>query len=230
MNPNIIQKAKVLINKPGLTATIALIDEEGRPCVSAISSICCEGIDVCWFATNTHGRKARLISKNPKAGICYMDGGNVSLTGKAEIITDPLLKKEMWMDGFEGHFAGIDDENYCLIKVTVEHVRLYIDDEAADFNICDILDAQSYCGLMCDGCDYRVRCNCGKCLPTGGVPFHGKCTIATSAIEKGYAHCGMCPDMPCDKLYNYSCEDGEHCDNPKGARLEMLKYWTKTAK
>jgi hypothetical protein len=38
-------------------------------------------------------------------------------------------------------------------------------------------------------------------------------------------HCGECSEMPCDNLYSYSCEDEEHGDKPKGARLEMLKYW-----
>lgn len=225
MNANIIQKAIDLIKQPGITAAIGLIDSEGRPCVSAISSICTDGLDICWFATNTFGRKAELIGGNNKVGICYFDDYNISLSGRAEIITDTELKAKMWLDGFENHFTSPTDDNYCLIKVTVEYVRLYIDEEAADFNLSEIYEHQSYCGLLCDGCEFKDKFHCDTCLLSCGVPFHGKCPVATCCIEKGYSHCGMCPDMPCALLYRYSCEDPEHGDKPKGARLEMLKYW-----
>ena len=42
--------------------------------------------------------------------------------------------------------------------------------------------------------------------------------------EKGFLHCGECPDIPCELLTQYSC-DPEHGDTPHGARIEQCKRW-----
>ncbi len=84
---------------------------------------------------------------------------------------------------------------------------------------------QSRCGLLCSACGFRDTCGCGGCIETNGHPFHGECTIAVCCQGKGYVHCGLCPDMPCEKLYAYSCLDKEHGDNPPGARLGVLRFW-----
>ncbi|MHB1483085.1 MAG: DUF3795 domain-containing protein [Saccharofermentanales bacterium] len=86
---------------------------------------------------------------------------------------------------------------------------------------------QSRCGLMCNGCEYRVSCGCGGCIETNGHPFHGACPVAKCCQNKGLSHCGECNDMPCEQLYAYSCLDKEHGDKPCGARLSVLRYWKK---
>lgn len=80
----------------------------------------------------------------------------------------------------------------------------------------------TYCGLSCEGCEYKEKTNCGGCIATKGNPFHGECPVAVCAIEKGFAHCGECPDMPCKLLNDYS-NDPVHGDTPHGARIERLK-------
>ena len=80
------------------------------------------------------------------------------------------------------------------------------------------------CGLRCDGCEYVESCNCGGCIATNGHPFHGECPVAMCCQEKGFLHCGECPQIPCDLLTAYSC-DPEHGDNPHGARIEQCKKW-----
>ncbi len=89
----------------------------------------------------------------------------------------------------------------------------------------ELLTVQSRYGLLCTWCTYRELCNCGGCIETNGNPFHGECPVAKCCQSKGYSHCGECANMPCNLLREYSCGDSEHCDNPKGARIEVCKAW-----
>ena len=86
---------------------------------------------------------------------------------------------------------------------------------------------ESRCGLLCSACQFKATHGCKGCVETMGNPFYGSCPIAACCQDRGYAHCGNCPDMPCQALYDYSCGDGEHCDKPKGARLEVLRQWSR---
>lgn len=84
--------------------------------------------------------------------------------------------------------------------------------------------ADSRCGLLCSECSFKEQYNCGGCIETNGHPFHGECPVAACCQDKGFEHCGLCPELPCKQLYEYSC-DKEHGDNPPGARIEQLKKW-----
>lgn len=84
------------------------------------------------------------------------------------------------------------------------------------------MSVSTYCGLVCENCDYREKCHCGGCVKTLGNPFHGKCPVAECCIAKDHMHCGKCEEFPCALLSQYSC-DPEHGDNPPGARIEYLK-------
>lgn len=74
----------------------------------------------------------------------------------------------------------------------------------------------TYCGLVCDGCEFKKSHDCGGCITTKGKPFHGKCAVADCAISKGRRFCGECGEFPCELLKSYSF-DAEHGD--KGARI-----------
>jgi len=80
------------------------------------------------------------------------------------------------------------------------------------------------CGLRCEGCYYKDAYSCGGCIDTQGHPFHGECPVAICCQDKGFIHCGQCPDMPCELLSQYS-NDPEHGDNPPGARIKQCKIW-----
>ena len=82
----------------------------------------------------------------------------------------------------------------------------------------------SRCGLCCTGCAYRTDRNCGGCIETNGRPFHGEFPVAKCCQERGFVHCGECPEIPCGLLTQYSC-DPEHGDTPQGARIERCKRW-----
>lgn len=88
----------------------------------------------------------------------------------------------------------------------------------------NIIDSR--CGLHCSDCGYKQSHGCGGCIETNGNPFHGKCPVAACCQDKGFHHCGQCPDMPCQLLTDYSCNP-EHGDTPAGARIEQCKCWQK---
>lgn len=89
--------------------------------------------------------------------------------------------------------------------------------------------AGSRCGLSCTGCGFRETHGCGGCIETGGHPFHGECPVAACCQGRGLAHCGQCPDIPCNLLTQYSC-DPEHGDTPPGARIEQCRRWAENGK
>ncbi len=76
---------------------------------------------------------------------------------------------------------------------------------------------ETYCGLSCESCEFRVSMNCGGCIATQGKPFHGKCDVAECAVSKKRGFCAECAEFPCELLKSYSY-DTEHGDN--GARIE----------
>lgn len=226
MDSNIIKKANDII-KNATEGYVGVIDEEHYPSVATRSIIKPINIFECYFSTGIDGNLATRVKKNSKASVCIRDkNNNISLLGDFEIITDNALKKEMWLDWFINHYKeGVDDPIYCLLKFTTRKVSLWMDGESSEFYVSDLKKAQSRCGLLCDPCTYKESHSCGSCIKTNGHPFHGECPVAICCQERGFVHCGQCSDMPCEKLYEYSCGVSEHCDRPKGARLEMLRMW-----
>lgn len=78
------------------------------------------------------------------------------------------------------------------------------------------------CGTYCGICQWKDSIGCHGCKECGGTMFWGICDKAACCIDKGYDHCGLCPDMPCEKLKDLF-SDPEHGD--QGARLHNLKNW-----
>ena len=79
----------------------------------------------------------------------------------------------------------------------------------------------SRCGLHCT---WKESHGCRGCIPTNGNPFHGECPVAVCCQKKGLVHCGQCPEIPCDLLTSYSCDE-KNGDAPVGARIEQCKRW-----
>lgn len=84
--------------------------------------------------------------------------------------------------------------------------------------------ADSRCGLRCTGCGYKQAHHCGGCIETQGRPFHGACPVAQCCQNRGFSHCGQCPELPCALLWNYSC-DPVHGDDPAGSRIVQCRSW-----
>ena len=80
------------------------------------------------------------------------------------------------------------------------------------------------CGAYCGDCGWKESTNCQGCQACGGKMFWGTCEVALCCIEKGITHCGLCPDLPCEKLQQVF-DHPDHGD--RGQRLVNLKAWAK---
>ncbi len=85
---------------------------------------------VVWFATGLSTNKIKDINKNPSVSVFIddpHDQTNASISGKAEILTEPRLLKKFWQDTFGFFFpGGLTDPDYCLLKITPTKVA-YLD-------------------------------------------------------------------------------------------------------
>ncbi len=78
------------------------------------------------------------------------------------------------------------------------------------------------CGAYCGDCGWKESTNCKGCQACGGQMFWGTCEVALCCIEKGVTHCGLCSELPCDKLQQVF-DNPDHGD--RGQRLANLKAW-----
>ena len=81
----------------------------------------------------------------------------------------------------------------------------------------------SRCGLHCTTCTYKEPCGCGGCIETNGHPFHGACPVAQCCQEKGFYHCGECPDFPCEMEASMGTDMGFDAE----PRLKQCREWAK---
>ena len=127
---DILQKAADLLSKCD-DITLASVNENGYPRVCVMGKTKAEGIQKIWCSTGLAGTKTKHFLTNPKASVCYWQGGDsVTLIGTVEVKTDRPIREEMWRDGFTEHFpGGIDDPNYCVLEFTAEEATIWIDGE-----------------------------------------------------------------------------------------------------
>ena len=144
MTSNIFEKANQFIRTCD-SAQLGVIDEDGYPSVSSVSTIKTENIFEIYSSTNIGSNKEKRISKNDKASMCFCaNGNNVTLVGRAEIVKDQEVKSKYWLDWFKDHYQGGEtDPDYVIIKFTTERVSLWIDQESAEFTIDALLTVLS---------------------------------------------------------------------------------------
>ena len=113
------------------TAMLASVTEDGYPRPVPMGKIKADGISQIWFSTGTFSDKTIQFQLNPKAGVCFMKGGDsIVLTGKVEIVSDMEIKKALWSDWMFAHFpGGVIDPSYCILKFTSEEATYWIDNE-----------------------------------------------------------------------------------------------------
>ena len=133
MNEQIISRAgEIIAGKNGGGnegyCTLSLIDNDGYPTASTISVSKSDGINWITFCTGFYGNKPNRISKNNRASICFnSEDYNITLVGTIAVITDPVIKKEMWYEGLSNHYNGPEDSDYCVLRFHTEHYNLLID-------------------------------------------------------------------------------------------------------
>lgn len=136
MNNELILRAEIIMSNASV-ATIAKIDDKGYPRASTISNIKTDGVKTAWFSTGLRSSKVKFFMQNSKASVCYHEGGNnITLIGDIEILTDPELKKKLWLDWFINHFpGGVTDPDYCILKFTTKEATFWIDNQYEEIKL-----------------------------------------------------------------------------------------------
>ncbi len=124
--------------------TLITIDPDGSPVPTTISPSRSEGINWITFCTGRGASSAVRIAQDNKAAVCLNSSTyHISLTGAAEVCTDPEICREMWYEGLANHFSGPDDPNLCVIRFTTQRYSLFVDWELGD---CETISASDGTG------------------------------------------------------------------------------------
>ncbi|MBO9701103.1 MAG: pyridoxamine 5'-phosphate oxidase family protein [Sporocytophaga sp.] len=87
----------------------------------------CEGL--VWFFTNFDSQKVEDIRINNCINVTYSDVHKnvfVSVTGKAEVVKDPLKMQELWKPVLTAYFPnGLEDPDLGLLKVSIDEAEYW---------------------------------------------------------------------------------------------------------
>ncbi len=82
-----------------------------------------------WFFTSSNTHKAEEIKKDNRVNVSYAapeDNSYVSVSGKAEIVTDKAKMEELWSPILKAWFPqGLEQPDIILIKVTAEQAEYW---------------------------------------------------------------------------------------------------------
>lgn len=103
------------------------MDTDGRPNTTTITPSKADSIRWITFCTG-YGTRTERILYQADACVCFNSPEyHISLKGRMEIITDPMIKKEMWYSGLSHHFKDFEDPGYVVLKFTADSYTLFID-------------------------------------------------------------------------------------------------------
>jgi general stress protein 26 len=87
---------------------------------------------ILWFATSRSSRKVKEIKRDSKVTVCFValeEGAHAQAFGRAELLDDPELKRELWEDEWLEYWDGPEDPDLVLLAVYVERAEYYLIDE-----------------------------------------------------------------------------------------------------
>ena len=91
------------------------------------------------FSTNTSSAKINHIKRNPAVSIYYCkprEFRGLMLGGKMEIVTDPVLKKEIWHDYWTKYYPrGVGDPDYTVLSLYPNEAKYYHQLKRFSFNL-----------------------------------------------------------------------------------------------
>lgn len=131
---NFVKKQKV--------SFIGSVDENGYPNMKAmLKPRKSNGLKEFYFSTNTSSLRVKQFQNNPNASIYFYHKGlikyiGVMLVGKMEVLTDQETKDMIWRKGDTMFYKkGVTDQDYCVLKFTVESGRYYCDLKSESFEV-----------------------------------------------------------------------------------------------
>ena|SRR6185312_7052926 len=103
----------------------------------------CEGN--IWFFTQLDSEQAEEVQKNPLVNISYTDSYTetyVSISGKAEIVTERSKMNELWKPNLEEWLpGGLNNPKLCLLKVLMEEAEYWDNSCSKMLNLWDYSEA-----------------------------------------------------------------------------------------
>jgi len=74
-----------------------------------------------YLGTNTSSVKVQELRRNPKVCVYFCDYAKfigMMFTGDLEEVTDPAIRRSLWVDGWERYYpAGVDDPDYAVLRL-----------------------------------------------------------------------------------------------------------------
>lgn len=117
----LITEAEKLLDR-NATSYLATIDEQGCPAIRGMMIARHEGIKTVWYTSYTSSRKVGNLAANDRACVYVWDTAEklkaLALTGTAQVVTDPEVKRALWDDSALIYYSGPDDPEYCVIRFT----------------------------------------------------------------------------------------------------------------
>lgn len=90
-----------------------------------------------YLGTNTSSPKVPQVKANPAVAVLFADPSrfhSLMLSGRADIIEDPAVKKALWQDGWEIYYpAGPGDPDYTVLRLRPVKGKGWRGDSAFDF-------------------------------------------------------------------------------------------------
>ncbi|MCC8036324.1 MAG: pyridoxamine 5'-phosphate oxidase family protein [Rikenellaceae bacterium] len=122
-----IKKAVKFINKCRY-CILGTINEQDGLHLSILTTQEKQELQEIWFITRTSTQKVVDLQKDPRCEILYTDNDNqITLTGKGEIVTEPIIKKlmsNMWVEKYIPE--GPESDEMSLIKFIPEKIDAII--------------------------------------------------------------------------------------------------------
>lgn len=110
-------------------AVVTSIDEAGYPNARMMFARINKGVRTHYFSTNVSSLHTAQFLATPKACVYYFNSRHykgLTLMGTIEVCTDLEHRKMLWHLGDEIYYPkGVEDEDYCVLKFTVESGRYY---------------------------------------------------------------------------------------------------------
>jgi general stress protein 26 len=109
-------------------ASLATIDGDGKPWARYVMAVGNEDLTL-RFATFLNSRKVAQIRKNPDVhltcGVTDLQSmeSYLQVQGRAEILSDKATRQGYWKEELRRYFAGPDDPNYCVVRVTPSRIE-----------------------------------------------------------------------------------------------------------
>jgi general stress protein 26 len=128
-----VKKEVVEIIRASEVAFLSTINLDNFPETRALINVLNKEIDdklEIYFASDANAPKFEQLKKNSCASLYYYNEGiikNMTLFGKAEVVTDKTLKDKLWHESFWDYYKnGKDDKQYGVLKFIPTGYKYYV--------------------------------------------------------------------------------------------------------